>query len=78
MEVRALVNLLADRSWLVLKRYLDEIIRDEDRILSTSDSLEKILRAQGAKRVYTKLEDQIKRVVEDALLETKEEEKENA
>lgn len=73
-----LVNLLADRSWLVLKKYLDEIVRNEDRVLSTSDSLEEILRAQGAKRVYTKLEDQIKAVVEDARLEAQEEEKENA
>ena len=72
------MDLVVGRGWLVLKKYLDQIIRSQDQILSTSDSLEKILRAQGAKRVYTGLEDQILRIVKDARKEREEEkEKEN-
>lgn len=67
------MNLLSDRSWAVLKKYLDEIVENETRILSSSDKLEEILRAQGAKRVHNKLEDRIRSIVNDA----REEEKEN-
>ena len=71
-----MVDLVAGRGWLVLKKYLDDIVRSQDYILNTSDSLEKILRAQGAKRVYSDLENRIFDVVRDARMEVKKE-KEN-
>ena len=71
-----MVDLVAGRGWLVLKKYLDEIVRSQDYVLNTSDSLEKILRAQGAKRVYSDLENRIFDVVRDARMEVKKE-KEN-
>ena len=71
-----MVDLVAGRGWLVLKKYLDEIVRSQDYVLNTSDSLEKILRAQGAKRVYSDLENRIFDVVRDARAENKKE-KEN-
>ena len=68
-----MVDLVAGRGWLVLKKYLDEIVSSQNYILNTSDSLEKILRAQGAKRVYSDLENRIFDVVRDARAENKKE-----
>lgn len=72
-EAQALVDLVAGRGWRVLKKYLDQIVTSQTNILNTSDSLEKILRAQGAKRVYADLENRILDVVKDARNEREEE-----
>ena len=72
-EIRALVNLVADRSWKVLKEIIEKIVRDYDRTLEISDEFEDILRAQGGKRVFRKLEGEVLDIVDDAMRETNKE-----
>jgi len=66
------VELVRSRDWLLIQRFLDEIKNQQQKTLETSQSLEDILRAQGAIKVYKDLEKRILPIVEDALQEQEE------
>ena len=66
------MDLCHSREWVLVKRFLDDIRTQQEVTLETSDSLENLLRAQGAKRVYNELEKRILQIVGDAQQEEEE------
>ena len=66
------MDLCHSREWLLVKRFLDDIRTQQEVTLETSDSLENLLRAQGAKKVYNELEKRILQIVGDAQQEEEE------
>jgi len=66
------VDLCHSREWVLVKRFLDDIRTQQEVTLETSDSLENLLRAQGAKKVYNELEKRILQIVGDAQQEEEE------
>lgn len=66
------MDLCHSREWVLVKRFLDDIRTQQEVTLETSDSLENLLRAQGAKKVYNELEKRILQIVGDAQQEEEE------
>ena len=66
------MDLCHSREWVLVKRFLDDIRQQQEVTLETSDSLENLLRAQGAKKVYNELEKRILQIVGDAQQEEEE------
>ena len=65
-EIRALVDLVQDRSWRVLKEIIETITQEYTRTLENSNEVNDMLRAQGAKKIYKKLENEVLIIVDAA------------
>ena len=57
---------MQDRSWRVLKEIIETITQEYTRTLETSNEVNDMLRAQGAKKIYKKLENEILTIVDAA------------
>ena len=54
----------------MLKEFIEKITKSYTKTLEEDTDINKMLRAQGAKGVYRKLENEVMQVVEDAQRET--------
>ncbi len=61
-----MVDLVQDRSWQVLKEIIETITQEYTRTLENSNEINDMLRAQGAKKIYKKLENEILTIVDAA------------
>ena len=60
------MDLVQDRSWRVLKEIIETITQEYTRTLENSNEVNDMLRAQGAKKIYKKLENEILTIVDAA------------
>ena len=60
------MDLVQDRSWRVLKEIIETITQEYTRTLENSNEVNDMLRAQGAKKIYKKLENEVLIIVDAA------------